>query len=64
MSDEELPEVPGRRALIIWYDDETNTIEMYADEFGALEVPELLKVALDIAEGELPVPVYDDTEEE
>lgn len=64
MSESELPDLPDRRALIIYYSDDDNTVELYAEEFGALEVPELLRVALDLAEADLPTPVYDDTEEE
>ncbi len=61
MSDD-LPELPQRRALIIFYDDETNEIELCSDEFGPLEVPELLRTALDLAELDLPTPVHDESE--
>lgn len=63
--DDELPPDPAtRRALIIYYDDQTNEVELYSDEFGPLEVPELLRVALDLAEESLPSPLYaDDTDE-
>lgn len=61
MSDE-LPN-PGRRALIIWYDDAENCVELDDTAFTPLEVPEMLRVALDIAEDNLPNPAYaDDTE--
>jgi hypothetical protein len=58
----QVEELPGRRALIVWYDDETNEIELYSEEFGPLEVPELLRTALDLAELALPTPVYDESE--
>lgn len=61
---EETPELPdpGRRALVIWYSDEGNSVELDAAAFSWLEVPELLRVALDIAEDNLPHPLYDETE--
>lgn len=63
MSDVELPH-PGRRALVIWYDDAANTVEMDAEAFTWLEVPVLLHVAMGIAEENLPCSDYaDDTEE-
>lgn len=52
MSDE-LPD-PGRRALVIWYCDDTNTVEVDASAFTWLELPELLKAAMDYAEMCLP----------
>ncbi len=71
MSDEtqdtELPPDPAeRRALVIFYDDATNTVELNADEFTWLEVPELLRAALDLAEWNAPVPsdIYETEEEE
>lgn len=57
------PDMPDRRALIIYYDDERNEVEVYAEEFSPLEVPELLRVALDLSEADLPCPVDTDTEE-
>lgn len=45
-----------RRALVIYYDDATNTVDLYLDEFTWLEVPELLRAALDVAEFNAPVP--------
>ena len=57
MSEEAMPPDPTeRRALVIFYDDDTNTIELAADEFSWLEVPELLRAALDLAEFNAPVP--------
>lgn len=69
MSDDavELPPDPSnRRALVIFYCDETNTVELSADEFSWLEVPELLRAALDVAEWNAPVPtdLYETEEEE
>ena len=55
---------PERRALIIWYDDATNTVSLYDDEFSYLEVPELLRAAMDQAEWNAPVPADLETEEE
>jgi hypothetical protein len=43
-----------RRALVIWYDDDTNTVEVDASAFGWLELPTLLQTALDYAEMQLP----------
>lgn len=69
MSDDETPQMPldpvNRRALVVWYDDETNTVSLDGCEFTWLEVPELLKAALDIAEENLPTSRdhADDTEE-
>lgn len=51
--DDEL-ETPVRRALVILYDDATNTVEVQAEAFGWLEVPELLRVAMDWAEMNVP----------
>jgi hypothetical protein len=61
---EEMP--PTRRALIIWYSDETNEIELDDSEFSYLEVPELLRCALDAAELNAPTPAYEteDSEDE
>lgn len=53
MPSDELPPA-GRRALVIWYDDDTNTVEVDAAAFTWLELPELLRVALDYAEMCLP----------
>lgn len=66
MSEAMPPDPSQRRALVIFYDDETNTVELSADEFTWLEVPELLRCALDVAEYNAPVPadLYEgDTEE-
>jgi hypothetical protein len=63
----EMPADPSqRRALIIFYDDATNTIEMEDGEFSYLEVPELLRAAMDLAEFNAPVPadLYETEEEE
>lgn len=58
-------EMPAtRRALVIWYDDETNTVELDDSEFSWLEVPELLRVALDAAEMNTATPAYDTEEDE
>lgn len=58
MSDTSEPEMPdpGRRACVIWFDDDTNTVEVEAPDFTWLELPELLRVALDWAEFNAPVP--------
>jgi len=52
MSDE-LPS-PNRRLLIVWYYDDENRVEVDASEFSWLELPELLRAALDYAEENLP----------
>ena len=49
-----MPPLSGRRALIVWYDDVTNNVEVDASAFSWLELPELLRVALDYAELNLP----------
>lgn len=64
MADAELPEFPSRRALIVWYDDTTNTVELYDEEFSWMEVPELLRAAIDIAEENLPRRYHADDEAE
>lgn len=66
MSDElEMPADPvTRRALVVWYDDAENTVSMDAEAFSWLEVPELLRAALDIAEDNLPTRNYDESEPE
>lgn len=64
MSDD-LPN-PGRRALVVWYDDDTNTVEVDASAFTWLELPELLRAAMDYAELGLPThsgEYADDTED-
>jgi hypothetical protein len=64
MSEEMPPDPVTRRALVVWYDDETNTVSLDDDAFSYLEVPELLRAALDIAEENLPTRAYaDDTED-
>lgn len=62
MSDD-APSLPLRRALIIFYDDETNTVEVDDSEFGWLEVAELLRTALDYAEMNAPNFAYDESEQ-
>lgn len=58
-------EIPvTRRALVIWYDDETNEIELEDDAFSYLEVPELLRCALDAAEMNTPTPAYESEDDE
>lgn len=52
MSDTPMP--PARRALVIYYDDTLNAVEVDARDFTWLELPELLRVALDFAEYQLP----------
>lgn len=53
MSDE-LPGETARRILVIYYDDDTNAVEVDASDFSWLELPELLKAAMDYAELNLP----------
>lgn len=64
MSNEILPPSPTRRALVIWYSDETNEVELEAEAFSVLEVPELLRVAMDLAEEYLPTPIHESEEQE
>lgn len=69
MSDEpELPPDPvTQRALVIWYDDETNRVTLDADAFSWLEVPQLLRAAQDIADDNYPLtsdPYTDELEDE
>lgn len=52
MSEPEMP--PARRACVIWYSDDENIVEVDARDFSWLELPELLRVALDYAEMQLP----------
>lgn len=61
---DDLPEFHSRRALIVWYDDTTNTVELYDEEFSWLEVPELLRAAMDKAELNLPSTNYEEEETE
>lgn len=62
MSDELPPDPVTRRALVIWYDDAENTVEMDADAFTWLEIPELLRAAQDLADANVPNLAHD-TEE-
>ncbi len=55
MNDDLPPDPSTRRGLIVWYDDALNEVALDADAFTWLEVPELLRAALDIAETNLPV---------
>lgn len=57
MSD--LPPSPTRRALVIWYDPSTNEVTVEAEAFSWLELPELLRAALDYAELNLPSCSYE-----
>jgi hypothetical protein len=64
MNDEMPTDPVTRRACVIWYDDDANTVSVDAPEFSWLELPELLRAALDIAEDSLPSREFaDDTED-
>lgn len=59
MSDEMPLDPVTRRALIVWYDDATCEVDVEADEFTWLEVPELLRQAIEWLDMHLPIPALD-----
>lgn len=59
----DLPEM-SQRSLVIHWDIATNELWMDTSGFSVLEVPTLLRIALDLAEAAQPTPYFPDMEDE
>lgn len=62
--DTPLPPDPGRKTVVIWWDEAEQTFEIDSPGVSWLDVSVLLQLALDEVEQYLPVPINSDQESE